>query len=123
MDRLHVNGIRGYGYTGLLPEEQRLGQWFEVDLTLMLDLSTAGQSDRLEETLDYRHIIAQTQTLIQTARFSLVETLATAIAEMALKDAKVQQVKVHLTKVAPPIPNFSGNIQIELTRAKHDPKA
>jgi 7,8-dihydroneopterin aldolase/epimerase/oxygenase len=118
MDCLHVNGIRGYGYTGLLPEEQRLGQWFEVDLALLLDLSAAGQSDRLEETLDYRDIIAQTQTLIQTARFSLVEKLATAIAEMALKDVKVQQVTVCLTKVAPPIPNFSGNIQIELTRSK-----
>jgi 7,8-dihydroneopterin aldolase/epimerase/oxygenase len=118
MDCLHVNGIRGYGYTGLLPEEQRLGQWFEVDLTLMLDLTPAGTSDVLSETLDYREIIAQTQSLLQTARFKLVEKLATAIAEIALKDAKIQQVTVRLTKVAPPIPDFSGNIQIELTRTK-----
>ncbi len=36
MDCIHVTGIRAYGYTGYLPEEQSLGQWFEVDLKLWL---------------------------------------------------------------------------------------
>ncbi len=30
MDTIHVTGIRAYGYTGYLAEEQVLGQWFEV---------------------------------------------------------------------------------------------
>lgn len=37
MDSIHVTGIRCYGYTGLLPEEQVLGQWFEVDRATRLE--------------------------------------------------------------------------------------
>ncbi|MGK7883005.1 MAG: dihydroneopterin aldolase, partial [Crocosphaera sp.] len=54
MDFIEVTGIRCYGYTGYLPEEQVLGQWFEVDLTLGVDLKDAGTSDNLDDTSDYR---------------------------------------------------------------------
>jgi len=84
MDCIHLTGIRAYGYTGFLPEEQVLGQWFEVDLTLWLDLSHSGQSDRLEDTLDYRHTIEVTKQVIKTQKFALVEKLATAIADAIL---------------------------------------
>lgn len=118
MDCIHLNQIRCYGYTGALPEEQVLGQWFEVDLTLWLDLSQPGQSDRLEDTLDYREVIAAVKTLVQTARFALLERLATAIAEAVLSGTPVQQVKVQLTKLAAPIPDFGGKITVELLRSR-----
>ncbi|NEQ10994.1 MAG: dihydroneopterin aldolase, partial [Moorea sp. SIO4E2] len=54
MDCIKLSNIRCYGYTGYLPEEQTLGQWFEVDLTMWLDLSPAGESDDLSDTMDYR---------------------------------------------------------------------
>ena len=116
MDSIHLNGIRVYGYTGLLPEEQTLGQWFSVDLTLRVDVSSAGASDRLEDTVDYREVITQVQALIQSAKFALLERLATTIAAQVLTDPDITQVTVKLTKLAPPIPDFSGQITIELTR-------
>lgn len=118
MDCIHLTQIRAYGYTGALPEEQVLGQWFEVDLTLWLDLSQAGQSDRLEDTLDYRAVISNVQTLIKTSKFALLEKLATAIAESILGFDRVSQVEVRLTKPAAPIPDFGGKITIELIRKK-----
>ncbi len=118
MDSLHLTGIRAYGYTGALPEEQILGQWFEVNLTLWLDLQEAGQSDRLEDTLDYRAVIAAVQDLIQTQKFSLVERLATVIAETLLAFPTVQQTRVQLVKPHAPIPQFGGQITIDLTRSK-----
>lgn len=120
MDCIHVTGIRCYGYTGYLPEEQVLGQWFEVDVTLWLDLSVAGLSDAIEDTLDYRSIITTVQQLVKTSKFALVERLATAIAESILESTDVAQVQVRLTKPAAPIPDFSGKITIELTRAKQN---
>lgn len=115
-DCLHLSGLRCYGYTGALPEEQVLGQWFEVDLKLWLDLAPAGNSDDLADTLDYRNVIADTQKLIGTERFNLIERLASAIATQTLTHTQIQQVQVRLTKVAPPIPNYTGNITVELTR-------
>jgi 7,8-dihydroneopterin aldolase/epimerase/oxygenase len=118
MNCIRLTNIRGYGYTGALPEEQILGQWFEVDLTLWLDLSAAGASDRLEDTLDYRAVIATVQHLLKTSRFALLERLATAIAESSLQFDRVSQVQVQLTKPAAPIPDFGGKITIDLTRTK-----
>ncbi len=118
MDCIHLTGIRGYGYTGALPEEQRLGQWFEVDLTLWIDLSQAGQTDQLSHTLNYCDVIEIVQHLIKTSHLILLERLATIIAESVLKFDRVAQVRVQLIKPAAPIPDFGGKIAIDLTRSR-----
>ena len=124
MDCINVTGIRCYGYTGLLPEEQVLGQWFEVDLTLWLDLSPAGESDAIADTINYAEAVETVQQLVKTSKFALIERLAKAIADAILEieehssnQSRLQQVKVYLTKVSPPIPDFGGHVSIELTRA------
>ncbi len=117
MDSIQVSGIRAYGYVGYLPEERVLGQWFEVDLTLWVDLTPAGKSDNIEDTLDYREAIAIVKEQITTAKFDLVEKLVSAIAEQILSLAKVSQVRVKLSKPAAPIPDFSGRITLDITRS------
>ncbi|MBF2002462.1 MAG: dihydroneopterin aldolase [Synechococcales cyanobacterium M58_A2018_015] len=118
MDSIHITGIRAYGYLGVLPEEQSLGQWFQIDLTVWRDLSQASNSDNLEETFDYRQIVQQVQTLIQTTRCQLIETATESVAQLVLADAMVQQVRVRLTKERPPIPNFTGQVTVEMTRSR-----
>jgi dihydroneopterin aldolase len=115
-DSIQLTGIRCYGYTGFLPEEQVLGQWFEVDVTLWLDLSLAGESDAIADTLDYRSVITTVQQLVKTAKFALIERLTHAIAEALLQHQQVTQVQVRLTKPAAPIPDFGGKITIEMTK-------
>ena len=117
MDSIEITGIRAYGYIGYLPEEQVLGQWFEADLILWLDLTAAGKSDNIEETLDYRQAIAIVKQQITTAKFALIEKLATAIAEEILSLEKVQKVHIKLSKPAAPIPEFGGKITISLERS------
>jgi|GEM_PF-5701688 dihydroneopterin aldolase len=51
---------------------------------------------------------------------TLIERLATDIAETVLQQSKVQQVQVQLRKLTPPLPDFSGSIQIEITKTKSD---
>lgn len=118
MDSIQLTNIRCYGYTGALPEEQVLGQWFEVDLTLWLDLAPSGASDRLSETLDYCNVIEAVQSIVKTSRFALLERLATVIAEAALSFDLVSQVQVRLTKSAAPIPDFGGKITIDILRSR-----
>jgi 7,8-dihydroneopterin aldolase/epimerase/oxygenase len=116
MDVIQLTGIRCYGYTGYLAEERLLGQWFEVDLRIGVNLASAGQSDRIEDTLDYRSVIAAVKEIISTSKFDLVEKLAETIVTTVLRLAKVEQVELKLHKPAAPIPDFGGKITIELTR-------
>ena len=121
-DRIHLHGIRSYGYTGFLAEEKVLGQWFSVDLTLEVDLQPAGQSDDLQDTVDYRAAIEIVKTTIKTERFDLVERLAQVIAErlLQLDRQRLKAVNVKLTKEAAPIPDFGGEIIINIYRTHAD---
>ena len=118
MDSISITGIRCYGYIGFFPEEKVLGQWFEVDLTLGLDLTVPSKSDALEDTVDYSSIVKTVQELVKNSKFSLLEKVADVIATAILQQPLVQDVKVSLTKRAAPIPDFSGKVTIEITRVK-----
>ena len=52
-DRIELRGIRVMGVHGVLEEERVRAQPFEVDLDVETDLSRAGSSDELGETVDY----------------------------------------------------------------------
>lgn len=117
-DCIYLTGLRAFGYSGYLEAEQTLGQWFQVDLTLWVDLSKAAESDRLEDTYDYSSDVAAVLSLIRTERFRLIERLAGAIAQIMLSSGQVEQVTVRLTKVNPPIPDFTGRVAVEITRAR-----
>lgn len=118
MDCIHLSGVRCYGYIGYLPEEKTLGQWFEVDATLALDLSVVGQSDRLTDGLDYRAAIARIEDILTSCRADTLERAATLLSEALLGFDRVTQVRLRLTKPAPPIPHYTGQVGVELVRTK-----
>ncbi len=117
MDAIHLTNVRAYGYTGALPAENVLGQWFQVDITLYLDLAEAAESDRLADTHDYCTVIQGTQHIIRKQTFVLIERLAGAIATSALAaDPRLERVTVKVTKLTPPIPDFTGQVAVEISR-------
>ncbi|MBE9042201.1 dihydroneopterin aldolase [Oscillatoriales cyanobacterium LEGE 11467] len=120
MDAIEISGLRYYGYTGYFAEEKKLGQWFEVDLTLSLDLATVGKSDRLEDTLNYCQAVDIVREHIETSKVDTIEHLAAQILRSLLKLDRIEKARVRLTKLVPPIPGFSGQIAVELTRTRDD---
>ena len=53
MDKIFIKGATFYGYHGVLPEENVLGQTFVMDVTLFVDTKKAGQTDDLSATISY----------------------------------------------------------------------
>lgn len=117
-DRIRLSGIRALGRHGCLPEETTRPQPFEVDLDIELDLQPAALADDLAATLDYGIVIAAVVTLIETGRFSLLETLATAIATAVLEHELVAAVTVDLRKVRPPVPAHVNSVGVRLRRTR-----
>jgi 7,8-dihydroneopterin aldolase/epimerase/oxygenase len=120
MDKIEISGLHYYGYIGYLPEEKVLGQWFDVDLTLWLDLAAVGNSDRLEDTLDYCQAVDIVRQQIETSKCDTIEHLAMQMIRSLLQLDRLEKVCVNLTKIVPPIPGFSGKISVELTRSRDD---
>lgn len=123
-DRLWLQGIRAYGYTGYFAEEQKLGQWFEVELVLSLDLRSAGLDDRLEATLDYGQIVQQVQNWVQTTQVKTLEALGESLCQRLFQtygpDSGLDHLRLGLTKCNPPIPHFDGKVTVILERSRLD---
>ena len=103
-DRMLLYGMVFYGYHGVSPEEQRLGQRFVVDVELEADLSKSGDSDDLADTIDYGKVYETVAPIVQGAPYRLLEALATAIANKVLQTFPVNGVLVRVKKPGVPLP-------------------
>ena len=118
MDQIELRGLVAFGYCGALPEEQEKVQPLEVDLDVSLDLRTAGESDALDDTVDYGVLSAMVERIITSERFTLLERLATRIAEVALADGRVDSVTVWVRKLEPPVPQQLTTSGVRITRGR-----
>ncbi len=87
-----------FGHHGYLEEERRLGQRFLVDLWADLD-DTAGSSDDIDETVDYRHLAALVREVFAGPERLLLEALAAATADGVIERfPRVTSVRVRVRK-------------------------
>jgi len=116
MDSIILAGLRAMGAHGVLPEEQARPQPFEVDLELRLDLTAAGRSDTLSDTVDYDALTARVVALVEKGGCALLETLATRIAEAAKADPRIHSVVVTVRKLRPPVPVALDHVAVRIQR-------
>ena len=118
-DKFILSGIEIFGYHGDLPEERKLGQKFLVDLELNLDLSVAGKSDELSDTVDYPQILALTEKIVGGEPKNLIEAVAEELAEKILADFPiVEGVKVVLHKPNAPLKIKYLDAAVEIFRQR-----
>lgn len=118
-DRIQLRALRVVGTHGVLAEEQARAQPFEVDLDLAVDLTRAGGSDRLGDTVDYGAVAATAAALVAGRSFQLLEALAAAVAGAVLaSDPRIAAVTVHLRKLRPPLPLDLGTVGVRITRRR-----
>ena len=79
MDRIVLKNMAFYGYHGNLASEQEQGQRFFVDVEIITDLTKAGQSDQLEDSINYvevYEIVESVRAIRGAYRRCLVPTLS-----------------------------------------------
>ena len=79
-DRLVLENMVFYGYHGAFAAEKELGQQFEVDVELYLDLKSAAAADDLELSVNYVEVYTLVKEIVEEREFGLLETLAETIA-------------------------------------------
>jgi 7,8-dihydroneopterin aldolase/epimerase/oxygenase len=119
MDKIYLNNMKFYGYHGVFPEETKLGQRFAVDLIVETDLEKAGQSDNLEDSINYGEIYHVCKEVVEGKPFKLVEALAEKIsAELLGQFSSIISVTVKVIKPDPPIPGHYDSVAVEITRGR-----
>ena len=83
-DRIIVKDLVVFAYHGVHPEEQRLGQRFEVDLSCAMDLREAAKRDAEGATVSYSSLVDIVQEISgQKIPFSDESTILTALGDAA----------------------------------------
>ena len=118
MDAIRLHNMTFYGYHGVSAAEKETGRRYEVDCELHLDLSVPGNSDRLADTVNYSEVFRIVESVFNGKRHSLIESIATEIANHLLMDHRISQVMVRVRKKIPPVPGNLDHIEVEITRSR-----
>ncbi len=105
-----------YAYHGTSSAERKTGNRFEVDVEIDVDLSRAGKTDRLEDTVSYTRIYHLTNEVFTAKKYNLVEKVGYLLAEKIMDEFHPQRVKIRIRKKIPPIPGNLDHIEVEIEK-------
>ncbi|MDY6826290.1 MAG: dihydroneopterin aldolase [Bacillota bacterium] len=115
MDRIIIDSFTCYAYHGVLPEENSLGQEFQVSIEMGIDL-TSHNDDRIDKVPDYRKAVMAIEEVMYSNSCRLLETLACRIADKLLKLTGVLEATVEVRKPSPPLPGVQGGVGVIVNR-------
>jgi dihydroneopterin aldolase len=119
MDKIKLAGMEFYGYHGVFPEENKLGQRFYVDAELVMPLEKPGKSDQLEDTINYAEVFFVIKEIVEGRKYKLIEALAENIASELLHTyTSINEVTVRVIKPHPPVNVHFEGVTMENNRKR-----
>lgn len=96
-----ITGIRLHAYHGVYEQEKAVGNDYEVDVFMVVEVGKALASDHLDDTLDYFPVYKRVLAIMQE-RAHLIEYLAGRVVnEILAHFPQVETVKVRIGKIHP----------------------
>ena len=98
LDSVRIEQLELDCIIGINPWERLTKQHITIDIEMNADLSAAGKSDSIEDTINYRTVSKAVIAEVEASSYGLVEALAARISEICLEDERVQSVEVTVRK-------------------------
>lgn len=97
-DQIHITGLRVQCIIGINDWEREVKQEVVIDITLHADLSRAGESDDIADTVNYRDVSKAVQEHVEASSYGLIEAMAQNIANICLEPESVVRADVIVQK-------------------------
>jgi len=114
LDRIKIEGIRVNCVIGLNEWERLVQQEVIIDITVHADTRTAGASDNVADTVNYRTVGKKVIEHVSSSRYKLIEALAENVARICLGEPHVRRVDVRVRK--PGAVSRADSVGVEITR-------
>lgn len=105
MDHLTIHQLELFTRIGDTAEERSKTQRVLVDVEMFVDLSKAGKSDAVKDSVNYAHVVERIKGLADEDRVT-IERFAEDVAQMILHEFDVLTIKVSIWKF--PIPGLKA---------------
>ena len=118
-DKVQLEGLVFYGFHGDTQAEREVGQRFVVDLEVTRDLSAAGRSDHIRDTVSYVDLYKAAKEVVEGPSRRLLENVAETIAQRVLEALDVESITVKVKKPQAPIKgSILAHAAVEITRQR-----
>ena len=116
MDKVVIKNLLARGIIGVYDWEREKPQEILINITLFGDLSQAGESDDINNSINYKTVAKGAQNLAENCQRLTVEALAHDIANFCLETPSVEKVSVRVEK--PGAVRFAESVGVEIERTK-----
>ncbi len=117
-DRVFVRDLRLRGIVGINDWEREKLQDIVVNLQLFGDFRRAGESDEIDDALNYRTITKDVIAHVESSSHYLVERLATELARICVVEHGAPRARVRVEK--PGALRFADSVGVEIERTRQD---
>jgi FolB domain-containing protein len=116
MDQVFIKDLLVRGIIGINDWEREKPQDILINIAISADLSAAGESDDIRDSINYRTIAKKAQAQAESAERLTVEALAADIAKLCLEEPGVIKVRVKIEK--PNAVRFARSVGVEVERSR-----
>ena len=109
---LKIEKIELWSRVGVLEQERKLGQLFNLDILLWSDFDACSKNDNLSTTLDYSLVVSKVKAHAKNFSCLTIEKYSEEILNIIKSEFNPDRIEITLTKCKPPIKGFSGTISI-----------
>jgi dihydroneopterin aldolase len=97
-DKIFINDLTLPCVIGDFDFERKLKQNVIITIELHLNLSKAGKTDDIADTVNYQVIVDKITKKVEESKFHLLEALSEMIAAICLEDLRVKHAHVKIEK-------------------------
>ncbi len=98
MDIIYLRDLRIDTVIGIYAWERRIKQTIILDIEMATDIRKAAQTDRIDDTLNYKAVAKRLIDFVGNSDFQLVETLSERVAEIVLTEFQVPWLRLQVNK-------------------------
>ena len=118
MDQVFITDLMARGIIGVNGWEREKPQEILINIVLLADLHRAGESDNIQDSVNYKTVAKKVLAHAETVQRQTVEALAADIARLCLEEPGVQKIRVRVEK--PGAVRFSSSVGVEIELAKDE---
>lgn len=115
MDQIFIKDLLIRGVIGISEKEREQPQDILVNVVISADISKAGETDNVDDSVNYRTVAKKILAHVEKVQRYTVEALATDIARLVLAEPQIVSVRVKVEK--PGAVRFSKSVGVEIERS------
>ena len=118
-DKVSLKNLQAFCRLGIYDSERILGQCININIDLFFDLSIAGKSNQIKDTIDYVKVSLTIRELAQSKEFLLIENLCEEICQTLFKKFPILEgIDLEITKSIVNADQFTGTPVVRIYRKR-----